>query len=218
MIGRLLSVVAASSLLVGVTQAAPIRVSPDPSSLESGLEALWVDVSTSPHSITDAENALIGAGGFTIVNSVDQVVGSIDVDDSVLAKQDPLTALGDDNFAVNYTGYLRIDTDGNYQFRMTHDDGIRVVLGGETIIDFPTDTSPIDSDSAILALAAGYYTINIIGWEQGGQFVNRFSLLTLGGPTLVTSLFHDAVPAPGTVGLVALGLLLVSASRRNRIA
>ncbi|HRD96111.1 MAG TPA: PA14 domain-containing protein, partial [Rubrivivax sp.] len=157
-------------------QALPTPTTPDPAVLP-GIQGHWVDVTTSPHSIGDADNALIGAGGFTIARSFDLIHSVINIGDCCSAASlDPLSALGDDNFAVRYTGYLRIETRGSYRFRMYHDDGIRVILGGETIILYPTDTSPTDSDSLAYDLDAGYYALDIVGWEQGGNFVNRFQV------------------------------------------
>lgn len=202
-IGGALMALAVSSFAV------PVRTTPDPI-VTSGILGHWVDVTTSPHSTGDALAALAGAGGFTIARTVDVVHKVIDVGDCCGAGSlDPLSALGDDNFAVHYTGYLRIDTRGSYRFRMHHDDGIRVILGGETIIDFPFDTGERDTDSASFGLEPGFYALDIVGWEQGGAFVNQFFMAEGTLPfALAGDLWHDAtVPAPATLALTGLALL-----------
>ena len=57
-----------------------------------------------------------------------------------MARTDPIEAHGADplgtfNFYVEVDGVLRIDTAGEYTFRLTSDDGSRLNLGGKVVID-----------------------------------------------------------------------------------
>lgn len=211
----------AASLLAAASMAATAApVASTPGALAPGVQGHWVDVSTSPHSIGDALSALVGANGFVIVQTVDAVHPVINVGDCCAASTvDPLTALGDDSFAVHYTGYLHIATAGSYTFNMHHDDGIRVNLGGETIIVYPSDTGPRDSTSASYDLEAGYYALDVVGWEQGGSFINRFSMRptnSTAGFVIAQDLWHEANRTPEPAGLALAGLALLAAARARR--
>ena len=199
--------------------AAPVLTSPDPA-VALGIRASWVDVDSSPHTIQQALDATNGVG-YTINQTINQVLSFIDHGDGSNGEAviDPLSDLGDDSFAVRYTGYLRILDRGSYRFGMFHDDGIRVTLGGEVILEVDSDTSPTLTQSDTFDLLPGYYTLDIIGWEQGGQFVNRFGLINANGGLDVTeNLYHagnGTVPLPGTLALAGLGLLGLSLRRRG---
>lgn len=211
-----------STLLLGLTafagtQAAPVATTPDPT-VAPGINAHWVDVTTSPHSVADAINAIGGTGGFSIAQTLDQVLSFIDNgDNGNSATVDPLSALGDDNYAVRYSGYLRILDAGAYTFGMFHDDGIRVTLGGQVIIVLDSDTSPTLTQSATFQLQPGYYALEIIGWEQGGQFINQFGTMSAAGGLVVTeNLFHAAATGVSEPGTLALGGLVLLAATRRR--
>ncbi len=209
----------ATAAMAGLTQAAPVRTSPPPSPLASGVRAHWADVTTSPHTTADALNALAGAGGFTVARTRDTILAEIDVGDCCdAAILDPFSALGDDNFAVRYSGYLRIAERGSYQFAMYHDDRVRVVIGGEEVISLPTDTSPTTTTSGLYDLEAGYYSLSIIGWEQGGQFVNRFGFMGSNGLVVADDLWHVAtrVSEPQTLALLGMSVLGLALYRKRK--
>ena len=101
---------------------------------------------------------------------------------------------------------------------MVHDDGIRVRLGGETVIEFPFDTATRTDTSSQFDLGAGYYALDIVGWEQGGAFINQFRVQAgTTAPVLATDLWHsDRVPEPVTLSLLGLGLVAVALKARSR--
>lgn len=217
--------VAAAAALVVMSAAwadpTPIAVVPP---LDPGLNSRWVSVdpANNPNSIGDALNVL--AGGVPAVQTINQIVGIVDFEDGALgaANKDPFTALDpgvDTTFAVQYSGFLQLAA-GTYQFRMRHDDGIRVILGGEEIILFPSDTGPVNSNSAVFTLPEGYYALEIVGWEQGGVFLNQFGTVNPnGGLDLTDNLWHatrTGIPEPAGVALVGLAFLAAGLVGRRR--
>jgi hypothetical protein len=120
-----------------------------------------------------------------------------------------------DIFVMRVTGTL--DTSLYSSLSMVHDDGFSVSLNGSTFFQFNANTSPITTNSGLLA-NTGIATFNMIYWDQGGANVaqlygiNRATgareLVVLGNPA--------AVPVPGTLALAGLGLLGLAVASRRR--
>lgn len=47
----------------------------------------------------------------------------------------PLEGMQADHFSVRWTGFLTVPEDGHYEFMTNSDDGVRVTIGGDTVID-----------------------------------------------------------------------------------
>lgn len=188
--------------------AAPLPTVPPPT-LAPGFRIDWAQIAESPHSITDAYNALAGVG-FTVLDRVTQYQTFIDLSDASV----PFGG-ADPRFAVRVSGFITLTAADTYTFLSIHDDGIRVVVGGEEVILYPTDTATIESDSAPFALAPGVYAYEAVSWEQGGVFTLRLGIdsATTGRVFLAGS--HD-VPEPMAPALTLLGLLAAGVVGRRR--
>jgi len=212
--------VAVGALFVAVSAASadPIATVPAPGPLEPGFLVDWVEVAGpafgpgAPHTIADAEAILAGGGGFTIIDRAQQILPFIDLHDANVpfAGADPV-------FAVRVSAYLNLAA-GTYSFLSFHDDGLKVTVGGDTVINFATDTPTVGTDSPFFTLPAGYYSYEAIGWEQGGVFDLQLGIDAGNGRFFLGDALHP-VPEPGTLSLLGAGALgLVRNWRKRRAA
>ncbi|MDW8100359.1 MAG: PA14 domain-containing protein, partial [Anaerolineae bacterium] len=84
----------------------------------------------------------------------------------------PGSGVPDDGFSVRWTGRARIES-GIYTFIARADDGIRVRLGGDLIIDAWRDQSPTDY-RATRQVSAGEYEVQVEYYENGGGALVEF--------------------------------------------
>jgi hypothetical protein len=78
------------------------------------------------------------------------------------------------NFSVRWTGQVLAPVSGNYTFSTVSDDGLRLWVNGQLVINNWTDHAPRTNNSAPIALVAGTkYTITMEFYENGGGAVAR---------------------------------------------
>jgi lysophospholipase L1-like esterase len=82
----------------------------------------------------------------------------------------PDARVPNDNFSVIWTGSLKIPEDGNYTLYTISDDGIRVWLNGELIIDKWVNQGPTRHNSSLIegAKAGEKMSIRVEYFENGG--------------------------------------------------
>jgi hypothetical protein len=182
--------------------AAPISTSPAPS-LVDGFKVEWVQVAEAPTSVADAYDALAG-NGFTVLDTFTEYRTPINLSDASapFSGTDPF-------FAVRVTGYITLGADDTYTFLSIHDDGIRVVVGGEEVVLVDTATSAIETDSVPFALTAGVYSYEAVGWEQGGGFNLLLGIDSASTGRVFLSGSH-AVPEPASPALIGIGLAAIA--------
>lgn len=84
--------------------------------------------------------------------------------------------IGADNFSVRWTGYVTAPITGNYTFRTSSDDGVRLYVNNVLVIDNWTDHSVANNDSIAIALTASTRVPVIMEYyERGGQAVAQLS-------------------------------------------
>jgi beta-glucosidase len=90
----------------------------------------------------------------------------------------PHPAIGNDNFSVRWTGVLVPRESGNYTFQVGSDDGCRLYLDEQLIIDDWTDHALL-TNSANASLEKGRaYRIRLEYYEHGGAAIVQLGLLT----------------------------------------
>ncbi|TVQ95566.1 MAG: hypothetical protein EA398_17455 [Deltaproteobacteria bacterium] len=78
-----------------------------------------------------------------------------------------------DDFAIRWEGFLTIPEGGQWTLRMRTDDGVRLWLDDEQLIDDWRNRGPTNSD-VTRTLAAGQYPLRIEYYERGGGAVAQF--------------------------------------------
>ncbi|SER42627.1 PA14 domain-containing protein [Neolewinella agarilytica] len=73
----------------------------------------------------------------------------------------------EDLFAIRFSGYLKIPETSNYLFRLASDDGSRLIIDGQEIVNADGLHGPEARDGEI-ALAAGNHPFTIEYFENGG--------------------------------------------------
>ena len=78
--------------------------------------------------------------------------------------------MGADNFSARWTGRVEAPVTGSYRFSTVSDDGIRLWINGQQVINNWTDHAITTNTSAAITLTAGVrYTITLEFYEKGGD-------------------------------------------------
>ena len=124
----------------------------------------------------------------------------------------PATGMGADTFSVRWTGQIEAEFNETYTFRTTSDDGVRLWVDGQLIIDQWNDHAPTAHTGAI-ALQAGVLTdIRMEYYENTGGAVAQlqWSSASQGLEFVPTSLLYAADDPPPIVGTDLVAQTLVS--------
>lgn len=115
------------------------------------------------------------------------------------------TAVNADNFSVRWTGQVKAPTAGTYRFQTLSDDGVRVRVGGQTVIDNWTAHSETSNVSTDVTLTAGQrIDLAVDYFEATGGSAMRLMWLTPGAVDYVpvpTSVLYPDASATAPVGL-----------------
>jgi hypothetical protein len=87
--------------------------------------------------------------------------------------------IGDDNFSVRWTRTVNLAA-GNYRFFATMDDGMRVWIDDQLVIDSWTDSQQ-HTVTADRYMSGGDHSIRVEYFEAGGMAVAKFSWQQIGG-------------------------------------
>lgn len=87
-----------------------------------------------------------------------------------------------DNFSVSWDGYIRVSQSGIYRFQTNSDDGVRLTVNGDLLIDQWNDHSVTTHTSVTVNLSAGNsYPIKMEYYENGGYAVAQLLWQTPAG-------------------------------------
>lgn len=98
-----------------------------------------------------------------------------------------VSGVNSNQFSVRWTGRLRAPATGNYRFQTVSDDGVRLWINNQLIINNWGDHGATTDTSATVALQAGYaYDVRLEYYENTGQAVIRLLWSTPGSATFTT--------------------------------
>jgi hypothetical protein len=76
---------------------------------------------------------------------------------------------GNDSFALQFEGFIQIDTDGKYQFYTQSDDGSKLFIDGKQIVDNDGNHG-VQEKTGSVELKAGKHAIKVAYYNNGGGF------------------------------------------------
>ena len=85
---------------------------------------------------------------------------------NVVALNNSLGGLG--SFSVRYTGFIEIETQGDYTFYTTSDDGSKLYIDGIQVVNNDGYHSE-NVESGQISLSAGYHSIKVLFFQRGAQ-------------------------------------------------
>jgi Ca2+-binding RTX toxin-like protein len=106
---------------------------------------------------------------------------------------------------IRMTGFVYLER-GNYDFRVTGDDGFRLKVGGETLIEFDGNQPPTTRtffNVEVNDLISGLTSIELLYWEQGGNANLQFEFKPSDSSTWVPFSL-DSIPFFTTANVPAL--------------
>jgi hypothetical protein len=137
-----------------------------------------------PHSIASAEallaldpsDANFVAAATTMPNRVEFSDGTPGSEGTPLSLRDPFTTqegggpIDDPHFAVRVTGTLLVSEDADFSLEVFSADGFDFRIDGISKFSLAGDRAPSTSGVDLVGhLTAGAHSVELIGWDQGGQ-------------------------------------------------
>ena len=97
----------------------------------------------------------------------------------------PVKGLGDDNFSIRWTGFLKVPETGSYKIGMEADEGFRLYLNNKLIVDYWDKNPLIEWKNTIVELEKDtYYDLKIEYKENFGFGKAMFRILPEQTPTI----------------------------------
>lgn len=109
----------------------------------------------------------------------------------------PASGIGSDNFSVRWLGEVQAPVSGNYTFTTTSDDGIRLWVNNQLLLENWTDHGPTNDSGSITLTAGQKYPIKIEYYENGGGAVAQLLWQYPGGSQQIVP---SSYLYPATVG------------------
>jgi hypothetical protein len=89
------------------------------------------------------------------------------------ASGSPDPSMGADTFSVRWTGQIESPVGEAVTFHVASDDGVRLWIGGQLVVDNWTDHAPTENSGTITLVAGQKYAVQMDYYENGGGAVAR---------------------------------------------
>ena len=111
----------------------------------------------------------------------------------------PGTGVSADGFSVRWTGTVVPTASELYRFYTLSDDGVRLWVNGQLLVNNWTDHGPTENSNTITLVAGQAYTIQMEMYENGGGAVAKLSWSSPSTPKAIipSSALRTAANAPG---------------------
>ena len=110
----------------------------------------------------------------------------------------PAASIGADTFSARWTGQVEAQFTGTYTFYTVSDDGVRLWVNGQQVINNWTDHAPTENSGTIALTAGQRYDIRMEFYENGGGATARLLWSSASVPKAVipsTRLYAGVPPA-----------------------
>jgi hypothetical protein len=111
----------------------------------------------------------------------------------------PDASIAADTFSARWTGQVEAQFTGTYTFYTVSDDGVRLWVNGQQIINNWTDHSPTENSGTISLTAGQRYDIRMEFYENGGGATARLLWSSASVPKAVVPSTRLYPPAPSNV-------------------
>jgi glucose/arabinose dehydrogenase len=158
---------------------------------QSYVFASWSDGGAASHTITTPASpasytATFQPGGTagtglsaTYYDNIDLTGPSVSRTDATInfdwGSGSPATGIGADTFSARWTGQVQPRYSETYTFYTTSDDGVRLWVNGQQLINNWTDHASTENSGAIALTAGQKYSIRMEFYENGGGAVAKLS-------------------------------------------
>ena len=178
----------------------------------------WSDGGAANHNIsTPASNTTytatyrVATGGtgnglsVTYYNNIDftgtTVTGVDPTVDFAWGTGSPSAAIAADTFSARWTGQVEAQFTGTYTFYTVSDDGVRLWVNGQQIINNWTDHAPTENSGTIALTAGQRYDIRMEFYENGGGATARLLWSSASVPKAVvpSTRLYPAAAAPSAI-------------------
>jgi len=108
----------------------------------------------------------------------------------------PASVINADNFSARWTGQVQAAYSETYMFYTNSDDGVRVWVNGQKVVDNWTDHAPVENSGTIALVAGQKYNIVMEYYEKGGGAVAQLSWSSASTPKAIipqTRLYPAAI-------------------------
>ena len=114
----------------------------------------------------------------------------------------PASGVGADGFSVRWTGQVQAQLSETYTFTTLSDDGVRLWVNGQQLVNNWTDHGPTENSGTITLVAGQTYDLKMEYFENGGGAVAKLSWAS---PSTAKQIIPQAqlIPGGGTNALPA---------------
>jgi len=115
--------------------------------------------------------------------------------------------VGTENFSVRWAGQIVVPTSGSWTFFTQSDDGVRLYVNGQTLVDNWTHHGSTENSGTISLTAGVLYTITMEFFQGGG---GRVAQLRYQGPSNAKQIIPQSVLYPASAPIIVTQPLAIS--------